>query len=123
MTTDDFGAGFDPKTLDDVLATGKLRLASILTFIGYVGVFVGYIIIFMVSLLTVGFLEIRQANMADFNSLIAVLEERDGYADGHLDDPLKRVQAEHEFTYQASVDLVCPESARTTMITGNQRIA
>ena len=73
--------------------------------------------------MTIGFLEIRQANMADFNSLIAVLEERDGYADGHLDDPLKRVEAEHDFTYQASVDLVCPESAGAPVITGNQRTA
>src|SRR5882762_2196459 len=79
MTADAFRTGFGPKTFDDVLATGKLRLASILTFIGYVGVFVGYIIIFTVSLLTVGFLEIRQANMSDFNALIAVLEQRDGY--------------------------------------------
>ena len=123
MTTDAFRGEFAPNAFDGVLAAGKLRFGSILTFIGYAGVFVGYIIIFMVSLLTVGFLEIRQANMADFNSLIAVLEERDGYADGHLDDPLKRVQAEHDFTHQASVDLVCPESTGTTVITGNQHIA
>ena len=120
MTTDAFRGEFAPNAFDGVLATGKFRFGSILTFIGYAGVFVGYIIIFMVSLFTVGFLEIRQANMADFNSLIAVLEERDGYADGHLDDPLKRVQAEHDFTYQASVDLVCPDSPGTTVIAGNQ---
>src|SRR6266436_4009164 len=117
MTTDAFRPEFETKAFDDALAAGKLKVGSILTFIGYVGVFVGYLTIFLISLLTVGFLEIRQANMADFNSLIAMLEERDGYADGHLDDPLKQVQAEHDFTYQASVDLVCPDSAGATVIT------
>jgi hypothetical protein len=120
MTTDAFRAEFDPKAFDGLFATGKLRFGSILTFIGYAGVFVGYIVIFIVSLLTVGFLEIRQANMADFNSLIAVLEERDGYADHHLDDPLKQVHAEHDFAYQASVDLVCADSPGTTVIAENQ---
>ena len=121
MTAATFRAEFDPMTLNTALNSGKLKLASVLTFIGYASVFAGYLIIFMVSLLTVGFLEIRQANMADFNSLIAVLEERDGYADGHLDDPLKRVKDEHDFAYQASVDLVCADSAGATVITGNQR--
>jgi len=121
MTAATFRPEFDPMTLNTALNSGKLKLASVLTFIGYASVFAGYLIIFMVSLLTVGFLEIRQANMADFNSLIAVLEERDGYADGHLDDPLKRVKDEHDFAYQASVDLVCADSAGATVITGNQR--
>jgi hypothetical protein len=123
MTTDTFRGEFAPNTFGGVLATGKLKVSSILTFIEYAGVFVGYIVIFTVSLLTVGFLEIRQANMADFNSLIAVLEERDGYADGHLDNPLKQVEAERDFTHRASVDLACPESAGAAVITGNQRTA
>ena len=91
MATDTFHAGFVRKP-----ANGGLAIVA------YAGVFLGYTIIFVISLLTVGFLEIRQANMSDFNALIAVLEERDGYADGHLDDPLKRVQAEREFAYWAS---------------------
>jgi len=82
--------------------------------VAYAGVFLGYTIIFVISLFTVGFLEIRQANMSDFNALIAVLEERDGYADGHLDDPLKRVQAEREFAYWASVNLDCRDSSSAT---------
>src|SRR5262249_48973710 len=45
-----------------------------------------------ISLLTVGFLEIRQANMGDFNSLIAVLEQRDGYDEAHLANALDRVR-------------------------------
>jgi hypothetical protein len=106
MTADAFRTGFEPKTFDGVFPTGKLSLASILTFIGYISVFVGYSIIFTVSLLTVGFLEIRQANMSDFNALIAVLEERDGYKDRpRLEEALERVRKERN-DYNARIALL-----------------
>ncbi|GGF03662.1 hypothetical protein GCM10011611_06410 [Aliidongia dinghuensis] len=57
-------------------------------------ILIGYAAIFSVSLLTVGFLEIRQANMVDFNALIAVLDQRDRYKDDHLQDALKRAELE-----------------------------
>lgn len=122
MTTDAFRAEFDPKTFDGVLATGKLKLASIVTFIGYVGVFVGYIIIFMVSLLTVGFLEIRQANMSDFNALIAVLEERDGYNDRlRIEEALERVRKErNDYNARiASLRTLCFDIAGTPVVMEN----
>ena len=103
MATATFHAGFVRKPVNGGVAI-----------VAYAGVFLGYTIIFVISLFTVGFLEIRQANMSDFNALIAVLEERDGYADGHLDDPLKRVQAEREFAYWASVNLDCRDSSSAT---------
>ncbi len=122
MTADAFRAGFDPKTFDDVLDTGKLRLASILTFIGYAGVFVGYIIIFMTSLLTVGFLEIRQANMRDFDALIAVLDQRDRY---HLDDHLKKTLDEFgakREAYRSWIDsLDCVKISGATAVTESGR--
>ena len=122
MTTDAFRTGFDPKTFDDVLDTGKLRLASILTFIGYAGVFVGYIIIFMTSLLTVGFLEIRQANMRDFDALIAVLDQRDRY---HLDDHLKKTLDEFgakREAYRSWIDsLDCVKISGATAVTESGR--
>src|SRR5438046_845820 len=92
MTVDAFRPEFDTGALDGIFAAGKSKLASIIAFIGYVGVFVGYLIIFFISLLTVGFLEIRQANMKDFNALIAVLEQRDGYDTRHFNDALARVR-------------------------------
>ena len=122
MTADAFRAGFDPKTFDDVLDTEKLRLASILTFIGYAGVFVGYIIIFMTSLLTVGFLEIRQANMRDFDALIAVLDQRDRY---HLDDHLKKTLDEFgakREAYRSWIDsLDCVKISGATAVTESGR--
>ena len=123
MTTDAFRAGFDPKTFDGVFATGKLSLASIVKFIGYVGVFVGYLVIFTVSLLTVGFLEIRQANMADFNALIAVLEQRDGYADDHLKKALANLRAQHD-AYRSRIDsFVCYDIAGATVVMDNASAA
>src|SRR6266446_6467553 len=123
MTSDAFRPEFDTKAFDGALAARKLKFASILTFIGYVGVFVGYLTIFLISLLTVGFLEIRQANMADFNALIAVLEQRDGYADDHLKKALASLRAEHE-AYRSRIDsLVCYDIAGATVVTDNARAA
>ncbi len=68
-------------------------LIPALNFIKYACVFTGYLVIFIISFMTVGFLEIRQANMEDFNALIAVLEQRDRYADNHLDKDLKELRA------------------------------
>jgi len=94
MTSATFRPEFDTKTFDAAFAASKLKLASIFTFIGYLSVFAGYLTIFSVCLITVGFLEIRQANMNDFNGLIAVLEQRDGYKDPHLDEALANVHQE-----------------------------
>jgi hypothetical protein len=117
MTTDAFRPEFVSKTFDGVFAIGKLRFASILTFLGYAGVFVGYTVIFMTSLLTVGFLEIRQANMADFNALIAVLEQRDGYKDGHLDAALAGVR-DQQGAYRSWIgSLACFDVAGATVVT------
>src|SRR6267142_2010281 len=123
MTTDAFRPEFETKAFDDALAAGKLKVGSILTFIGYVGVFVGYLTIFLISLLTVGFLEIRQANMADFNALIAVLEQRDGYADDHLKKALASLKAEQD-AYRSRIDsLVCYDIAGATVVMDNARAA
>jgi hypothetical protein len=121
MTTEIFRPEFEPKALDGVLATSKLGILPILTFIGYTGVFIGYAVIFIISLLTVGFLEIRQANMADFNALIAVLEQRDGYKDRHLDAALAGVRAEQD-AYRSWIDsLVCFDIAGATVVTESGR--
>jgi hypothetical protein len=121
MTADAFRPEFDTKALDGVFAAGKTKLASIITFIGYVGVFVGYLIIFLISLLTVGFLEIRQSNMADFNALIALLEQRDGYADDHLNGALDRVRDARDVYRSWIAQLDCTDITGTTAVTGNGR--
>src|SRR6266478_9056437 len=94
MTADTFQSGFAPKAFGGVPAIGMSRLISAaFHFFGYALVFVGYFFVFLISFMTVGFLEIRQANMEDFNALIAVLEQRDRYADNHLDADLEGLRA------------------------------
>ena len=123
MTSDAFRPEFETKAFDSAFATSKLKVGSILTFIGYVGVFVGYLTIFLISLLTVSFLEIRQANMADFNALIAVLEQRDGYADDHLKKALADLRAQHD-AYRSRIDsLVCYDIAGATVVMDNAHAA
>jgi hypothetical protein len=53
-----------------------------------------YIAIFLACLLVVSLLEIRQANLAAFNSLVATLEQRDRFADPQkgLDTALGEIQ-------------------------------
>jgi hypothetical protein len=121
MTTDAFRPVFDPNPFNSVLATDKLRLASICTFVGYVGIFLGYTAIFLVSLLTVGFLEIRQANKSDFDALIAVLEQRDRYKDNHLDTALDQVRADLNAYKSWIVSLDCFDTDGTKVVTESGR--
>ena len=61
--------------------------------------------------MTIGFLEIRQANMENFNALIAVLEQRDGYADHHLDYEIERLRNEIDSYALRIGSFACPEGA------------
>ena len=111
MTADTFQPSFAPKIFDRIPAMGMPRLVSILDFVKYAAVFAAYIAIFVVSFMTVGFLEIRQANMQDFNALIAVLEQRDGYADSHLDKALDRLHREIGSYALMLNSFACPDGA------------
>jgi hypothetical protein len=129
MTTDALRSEFEPKKFDGVLGVSKLQYGSILTFIGYVSVFVGYMVIFIISLLTIGFLEIRQANMNNFNALIAVLEQRDGYfeKDGRVKEAamvaLNTLKAQRA-DYQSLIDSFhCPQNTGSTAVTDNAQVA
>jgi len=119
MTADALDQKFATARLGDVFAKGKSRLASVLTFFAYAGVFVGYMAIFLVSLLTVGFLEIRQANMSDFNALIAVLEQRDRYADNHLDKTADEVRKDLDAYRSRIASPVCFDVPGATASTSN----
>ena len=115
MTADTFHPSFAPKIFDRIPAMGVPRLGSTLNFVKYAAVFTAYIAIFVISFMTVGFLEIRQANMQDFNALIAVLEQRDGYADRHLDKALERLRQEIG-SYALTLDIRLPGRGRSRSI-------
>ncbi len=112
MTADTFQPGFAPKAFGGVPAIGMSILIPALNFIKYACVFTGYLVIFIISFMTVGFLEIRQANMEDFNALIAVLEQRDRYADNHLDADLEGLRAKiDQYRFEIIGSFSCPDGA------------
>ena len=109
MTADTFQPGFAPKIFDRIPSMGMSRFIPALNFIKYTFVFTGYLVIFIISFMTVGFLEIRQANMDDFNALIAVLEQRDGYADHYVNGELADLRTAIA-SYGLMIDsFTCPE--------------
>jgi hypothetical protein len=81
--------------------------------VGRIIMFGLYALLFLFTLVMVGFIEIRQANMAAFNSLIAVLEQRDA---SQKTDFLKLVDAvdQDRGRYQTLLkSFVCPDIAAT----------
>jgi len=70
------------------LPTAAGRVAS---FFGYSVVAVAYAAIFAATLLTLGLILVRQANVVNFNYLIATLDERDRVVK-HMPVALKRLQ-------------------------------
>jgi hypothetical protein len=70
--------------------------------------FILYAFLFLFTLVMVGFIEIRQANMAAFNSLIATLEQRDGHRVTNFDNLLDAITKD-QAQYQAVLkSFVCP---------------
>ncbi|HEX3521724.1 MAG TPA: hypothetical protein VHT52_06525 [Stellaceae bacterium] len=78
-----------------------------------------YIAIFLACLLVVSLLEIRQANLVAFNSLVATLEQRDRFADPQngLDKELDQLKAERTAYSKLLADINCSEPAIPTPAT------
>jgi hypothetical protein len=68
--------------------------------VGYAGAVALYFAIFAIALVTLGLVLIRQANMVNFNDLIATLEQRDRIRTG-LPEVLQRIREQHEAYDQA----------------------
>src|SRR5215204_4670884 len=68
--------------------------------VGYAGAVAFYFAIFAIALVTLGLVLIRQANMVNFNDLIATLEQRDRTRAG-LPQALHRIREQHENYHQA----------------------
>jgi hypothetical protein len=78
-----------------------------------------YIAIFLACLLVVSLLEIRQANLVAFNSLVATLEQRDRFADPQngLDKELDQLKVERAAYSKLLADINCSEPAIATPAT------
>jgi hypothetical protein len=88
---------------------------------GVAGTFIAvvYIAIFLACLLVVSLLEIRQANLVAFNSLVATLEQRDRFADPQngLDKELVQLKADRIAYSKLLADISCSEPAIPTPAT------
>jgi hypothetical protein len=71
--------------------------------------FILYALLFLFTLILVGFIEIRQANMAAFNSLIAVLEQRDAYQATDFKNLLDKVTDDQTQYRDLLKKFVCPD--------------
>src|SRR5262249_23590132 len=117
MTSDAFRPELDTKPFDGAFVAAKLKRISVFTFIGYVGVFTGYTIIFCVSLFTVALLKIRQAIVDNLNFWIALLDQQDSNNRRNLAYTLDRVRAERD-AYRSWIDsLVCIDVAEAGAVT------
>jgi hypothetical protein len=75
--------------------------------------FILYGFLFLFTLVLVGFIEIRQANMAAFNSLIAALEQRDAYRVTDFHKLLNAVDQDRTRYQNLLKSFVCPALAAT----------
>jgi hypothetical protein len=90
MTTDAYGHEGSPPSLATGLNLVRHTLGYITKIFGYGIALAAYVVIFVVSIATLGLIEIRQANLKDSNALIAILEQQENYLNrGHLDQEVR----------------------------------
>jgi len=73
-------------------------------------VFALYALLFLFTLVAIGFIEIRQTNMSAFNSLIATLEQRDAYRITPFDALLTKIRSQRDDAQKLLDNLNCPKS-------------
>jgi hypothetical protein len=115
MTSDAFRPRLRREPFNGVLAAAKLGLVSILTFVGYVGFFIVYTTIFLISIVNLGFLEIRQVNMQEFNALTAMVSQRDRLLDDRLHVPAIHADIASYRSFIAS--LICSDVGGNAVVT------
>ncbi len=107
MATDVFQPG--NRTFRSSAFATEHRLANLASGLLYGIVLSVYVLLFVVTLITVGFVEIRQANMPAFNALIGMLEQRDSDPAAKLDEVLKTLGEGHaRNTRNLIASLPCP---------------
>lgn len=80
-----------------------------LKYVGYFIMIVVYIFTFGLAFLTLGLIEIRQANLSDFNGLIATLDERDRYTDDYFDRILNSIASDRAAYERWMKSLTCSD--------------
>lgn len=106
-----FVSSFHPPELLDLTGIAGRSI----TWITRIIMFFLYALLFLFALVMVGFIEIRQANMAAFNSLIAVLEQRDALKATDFDGLLKTLDQDRTQYKTLLKWFVCPTIAATQL--------
>lgn len=78
---------------------------------GYSLVFSAYVIVFVVSIATLGLIEIRQANLTNSNALIAMLEQQEHYLTGKYFDHVLAGLDKDISQYKTLASLSCSDQA------------
>ena len=98
------------------LAFSKQAFGHITKLIGYTAVLAVYVSIFIVSTSTLALIEIRRANLKDFDALIAMLEQQERYfTNGHLERALTDLANEIKQYREFTVLLPCPDKAKVPL--------
>ena len=79
MTADTFHQEHHASSLTAGFGVFKQIFGHMTKIIGYAVVVVAYVSVFIVSTATLSLIDIRRANLKDFNALIAMLEQEERY--------------------------------------------
>jgi hypothetical protein len=109
MTADAFAHEHSRSSLTAV-ATFKQTFGHITKIFGYAAALAAYVSIFIVSIATLALIEIRQANLKDFDALIAILEQQERYfADGRFEQLLTGLAKDIDQYRQLDASLPCSD--------------
>jgi hypothetical protein len=91
----------------------KQTFGHVTKMIGYTVVLAAYVSIFIVSIATLALIEIRRANLKDFDALIAILEQQERYfTNGHLERVLTDLAKDINQYRELSASLPCSDKAK-----------
>ncbi len=127
MTAEAYLREDGPRSVAAGLAPLKHALGHLTRMFGYSLVFAAYAAIFIVSIATLGLIEIRQANLSNSNALIAMLEQQEHYFTGdhfdHVIDGLAKNIGQYKILAALPCsdqpDAVSPGQTRPTVALGN----
>jgi hypothetical protein len=112
MTADAFRHEHSFSSLTAGFIVFKQTLGHITKMFGYAVVLAVYVSIFIVSIATLALIEIRQANLKDFDALIATLEQQERYfTNGRFEQVLTGLAKDIDQYRQLDASLPCSDKA------------
>ncbi|HEY1298875.1 MAG TPA: hypothetical protein VGF07_00160 [Stellaceae bacterium] len=104
-----------------VFPSGRIAIRPtfhwVLSHMGYAAMVIAYFIILVLSIFTLGLIEIRQNNLMHFNGLVAALDERDSYQEDYFEKMGDRIDAALTAYQHWRSSLGCSDEIRTISAT------